>query len=788
MFSAKCLVTQAQSPEEILRQLGEKMPIEKIHLHLSKDNFIAGETAWFKAYLMSDYLPDTISSVLFVELLKDSTHTLSRCVLPIFFGTTNGSLDLPDTLSAGTYMLRAWTANQLNQSPEFVYQRPLYIFGRRDLGSTSEPATGLHVRFFPESGNFVAGLPNVMAVKVTDEMGLPVAFTGNVYNSFNNSIASFSTLHDGMGFFEINPKAEEQYYLLREGDDGTRYPLPAAQSRGSVLSTIPHPQGHLFEIRSNEPDAAMKPAYMIGQMQHHPVFRKELRSERDLSGVIDTRKLRSGILHITLFTQDGIPLAERLCFVNNGEYRQAATLVADTISSASKSRNRFHVQLKDTVQGSFSISVTDPGVSLGKSSEETIISRFFLSADLRGTIHRPAWYFEKDDETTRTALDLLMMTHGWRRFKWTASSHPANPFRDPGFIRVSGKVTLRDSRKPFDNKSLLMYIIGSDSARSMQLTKTDAEGRFSVDSLLFFGGARLVLSDPRGRKGLFIDAVLDGDSLHRPYQLPGSTAVTTNRFDLVRMATQTQIAADYDWMKDGKGTLLDEVKVKVRTRSPLQELEERYARGMFTGTSTKSFDLANTGEALPYANIFEYLQSRVPGLEVGQVDASYVLYYRQGPMVSSMGEIPMTLFLNEVETDPSLIATIHASEIALVKIYSSFPGATGNGAGGVMAIWTKKENDLMDAGNGRSVNLGYSGFSVIREFYSPDYDMQPAEKSRPDRRGTLQWKPDIMISGVNPKIPVTFYNNDRAKKFRITVEGMTVDGKLLHIQQDLEEQ
>ena len=55
----------------------------------------------------------------------------------------------------------------------------------------------------------------------------------------------------------------------------------------------------------------------------------------------------------------------------------------------------------------------------------------------------------------------------------------------------------------------------------------------------------------------------------------------------------------------------------------------------------------------------------------------------------------MILYLNEIETDAGVIATIPGNQIAMVKVFSSFAGASGNGAGGVLAIYTKKMRILL---------------------------------------------------------------------------------------------
>jgi len=42
-----------------------------------------------------------------------------------------------------------------------------------------------------------------------------------------------------------------------------------------------------------------------------------------------------------------------------------------------------------------------------------------------------------------------------------------------------------------------------------------------------------------------------------------------------------------------------------------------------------------------------------------------------------------------------------------------------------------------------------------------------------------------VVDGVNQKLPITFYNNDRTKRYKIVVEGMTTDGKLLLIEKTI---
>ena len=41
-----------------------------------------------------------------------------------------------------------------------------------------------------------------------------------------------------------------------------------------------------------------------------------------------------------------------------------------------------------------------------------------LASEIKGFVPQPEYFFESDDAAHRRALDLLMLTQGWRRFNW----------------------------------------------------------------------------------------------------------------------------------------------------------------------------------------------------------------------------------------------------------------------------------------------------------------------------------------------------------------------------------
>lgn len=777
---------KAQEPAELLNTWADKTPIEKAYLHFDRDNYIAGDIAWFKAYLYSDFYPDTISTSLYVELLSSANTVILNKVFPVLYGNAKGQFELPDSLKSGNYFIRAYSPTTLNQSDEFLFQRSISVYGKEtSTGNTN--SSSIKVEFFPESGNFIADLPNTVALKITDGNGMPVDRSGVVKNDKGETVAEFSTYHDGMGMFDIKPDKDSKYYVqLNDDPVSVKYELPAISFSGLVFRLMPNPQGKYFEIYQSSVDVSRRASYMIGQMQHRVVFRMDIDpGKKDINGYINTSQLKSGILQVTVFNKDGIPLAERLTFIDNKEYIQKAELITDTLDFSERAKNYFTLSIPDTVGGSFSVSITDPEYSIESCRQNNIISSLILTDDLRGYIHNPVYYFSAEPDSATNAIDLLMMINGWRRFKWSelpALSVRQPLYKDSGYITITGHVNIRDRKKPLANKELfLMRTSEEDSLNaSIEFMQTDDEGKFRMDSLIFFGTTRFYVSDMQGSKNKWLDIYPDGDSINMSYKLK---SLDISRFKPYSVG-QSALGNDYEEIMKANGQMLEGVTVKAKKKTPLQELEERYASGMFSGLSEKTIDLVNSNEKIYQNNIFDYIQGRVPGIKVQKEGLNYTLFYRQRFSLTG-GPIPMALYLNEMQTTSRIISTIPANQVAMIKVYSSFFGAEGNGVGGVLAVYTKQGADLSNALMTSADIFQYKGYSVIKEFYAPDYSVPPAKADsslKKDHRITLHWQPDIFADGVDTKIPIVFYNNDRTKKFRVIVEGMTSEGKMVFIE------
>jgi hypothetical protein len=145
------------------------------------------------------------------------------------------------------------------------------------------------------------------------------------------------------------------------------------------------------------------------------------------------------------------------------------------------------------------------------------------------------------------------------------------------------------------------------------------------------------------------------------------------------------------------------------------------------------------------------------------------------------------LYVNEVPTDVDMVSSISVNDIAYIKVFRPpFMGGSGNGAGGAIAVYTRRGNDVRQQPGKGLANNTVSGYSVIKQFYSPNYATFNKDNEKKDVRTTLYWNPQVITTAEKNNIKLSFYNNDVSRTFRVVIEGMTKDGRLAHLEQIME--
>ena len=109
--------------------LMERIPKEKLSLHLDKPFYGAGEKIWFKGYLVNaiTHQDNAQSNFIITELINRSDSIVERKKIRRDSLGFHNAFTLPATLPAGDYYLRGYSNWMLNEDPDFFFSRNIKI-------------------------------------------------------------------------------------------------------------------------------------------------------------------------------------------------------------------------------------------------------------------------------------------------------------------------------------------------------------------------------------------------------------------------------------------------------------------------------------------------------------------------------------------------------------------------------------------------------------------------------------------------------------------------------------
>lgn len=655
------------------------------------------------------------------------------------------------------------------------------------------PQEDYEVTFFPEGGNTISEAVNCVAFKSLYGNGKPADITGYVTNEKGDSITNFTTYHDGMGYFFMKPEKGIKYYTISKNEAGIekKTELPVAQNTAGLRITNIKNEFHLSISKS--PDINIDSLYIVMHTRGIPYYVQKWNTENeDIS--FQKGKFLSGILHILLINSEGQTLSERLVFCNNDDQ----AVLNKRITSEIKTRDRVSVNLQvsdqqeNPLEADLLVSVTDDK-DVDASKNNSISSSLLLTSDIRGYIPNPDYYLEKNNLKASKALDMLMLTHGWRRYnipeviqhKYAKPCIPVEVGQEISGQALGGFL----KAKPAKDAQVSIF---SKQTGFFDVTTTDNEGRFHFrdfefpDSTVYF----IQAISQKGSSG--VELVLEKDTIP-----PIETAIyiaegiknrtkTDNANDMDNYAYIGKVNKKYTYENGMRLIYLNPIEIKAKKTVVEKSFYDRLSDKTFSQEFIEETGAATLSDVIRYmsgfivenGNIYSTRISALKGREIALVFVDGIRITPFGGFEGSGNEVEQPIILDAQPID-DLIPIENIQEINVFKSSGKSLILGVSGGGPVIMITTKKGGNIKDIPPDNIAKIQPLGYQRPVEFYSPRYDTDEKKNSpNPDLRTTIYWNPALR-QNENGKAYFDFYAADFPGEYTMIIEGITKDGKIV---------
>jgi len=657
-------------------------------------------------------------------------------------------MKLPDLNKAGKRRIEVEF-----DDPVYLYSNTLYI---------PEYSKDFDVRFFPEGGALLEGVPQKIAFKSQGADGFSCEVAGTLFNAEGDTLGRIRTEHNGMGLFNLSARPDETYFAEFVSSDGVvrRFELPKAVKQGFSLSIAERKGTLLYRAQKTEATVFPDELYLVAHTRGRLFAIQKILPEQPF-GRFDTALLDDGITHFLLVDKGGKVLSERLFFYYHPQ-QSCWDITADQEKYAPRSPVTLHIQAKDSignpVQGNFSVSITDAGCVKQDSSADHIVSNLLLTSDLKGYVENPADYFKGQDARTLYNVDLLMMTHGWRRHILTNVAHWEKI--NPKYFLECGQTLSGHITGLFGGKVKRGPIVAVAPRQGiLETVETDKQGRFVIpiafpDSTKFLIQARTKL----GFAGVGIH--VDEQPVPPVYaKIPFSSQIAPFP-DTYLMNTLNQYYAE-------GGMRVINMKEMVVTAQ-----NKRYEKSMYVGINDKTYDSDELLES-GATTVWDALQW-LPGVEISDTG---------GVKLTRCEGTPLFIVNDVTYADGESILSSYSPEevhsLSLVKDGSANIFGL-RGSGGAIVVTLKHPMDFPAKPTPGIITYSPLGYALGMEFYHPVYDT-PERKGipNPDMRSTLYWNPCLKLD-CQGCAEITYYTSDSGAPHDIVIEGVGRKGRVHH--------
>lgn len=598
----------------------------------------------------------------------------------------------------------------------------------------------IDIQFLAEGGFLLEGVENVLAFKALAPNGKPADVEGDIVDSKGNRIGGFLSVHDGMGQFHINPKANEKYFakLCKPYKSEKLIPIENIKSTGSKIE---------LETVSND----VLKVKILGKVNStmslvlSDISESKWKSNKvKVNNEVDVEGLSRGIYRLSL-KNSVQTLSERLVFLHP-ERKLNIDVTLDNKSYGLRSTVNATIKTTDSkglpVPAQVCIAAAeDKMLSHADDKQANLVSELLLSSELTGDIHEPNYYFDTINTESIAALDLIMLTNGWRSYIDSLELIEGLAYYRSMNTYI-GQLKGRRNEKVGATTIFVVDYLGK-SAYSIE---TDDDGYFSI---IREEGKHLSLTaNVSSRQYFFREVNLNAIKKSAPLKYKKLKETISKKGMIGRVVLEEakkEVAEIVTNLKEG--VMVDEIHV-VAYKVPLVQMDNTTSGATVTAEAIRSLPTKSINAIA--ASTAGIASTDGGAISIRGSRSKGTVYYVDGIRVN--GLIPQLVFNDDFDDE-------FEEEVKSENL--SF-----------------RNNNLRTSDRIITGNVPSKRRIVPKnlKFYVPKYSQEKVQK-RTDFRQTIYWNPMVQTD-ENGEAKISFSTSDEVTSFSIIVEGASVKGEI----------
>ena len=275
----------------------------------------------------------------------------------------------------------------------------------------------------------------------------------------------------------------------------------------------------------------------------------------------------------------------------------------------------------------------------------------------------------------------------------------------PGIFTIAGQV---NSHKK--DSAVKAILITENKKLFNKEIALNGSGQFTLPPMVFENKASLVfnyINSPRSRNhpditlneypfSLHFDQLIFSEEIN--YSVETANTSTNKTADTAKSKQNAVAAAD-------NYKTLSEIKLKSIKKSNIDKFNDTYSTALFKDPGERVIDCLDNEYILNYPDCLSYLQTQMAGLSINTGHYGDMILKWRGHEVK-------LFYIDEIQVDMEQLLGVNTADIAMIKVYSPpFFGASGNGDGGAIAVYTRRGEYRRADTNGNKWLFTIKGYS-----------------------------------------------------------------------------